>query len=68
MESKIFSIPKINCGHCVMNIKRELSEMPGVAKVEGDPGTKTVTVEWDAPASLDKIKATLNEINFPVAE
>ncbi len=68
MESKKLSIPKISCGHCVMTIKRELGEIQGVAKVEGDPQKKEITVEWNSPASLEKITATLREINFPAAE
>ena len=68
MESKIFSIPNISCGHCVMSIKRELSEIEGVSKVEGDIDTKKITVEWDAPATLERLKSTLNEINYPAAD
>lgn len=68
METKTLSIPNISCGHCVMSIKKELSEMEGVAKVEGDPASKSVTLEWDAPATLDKIKEALNEINYPAVE
>lgn len=62
-----FSIPNISCGHCVMTIKNELSEIKGISKVEGNPAAKTVIVEWDAPATLDQIQATLKEINFPAA-
>jgi len=65
MEKQTFSIPKISCGHCVMAIKNELSELDGVESVAGDPEHKQVEVEWDAPATLDKIKATLVEINYP---
>lgn len=65
MESKKLSIPNISCGHCVMSIKRELGEMKGVIKVEGDPQAKEITVTWDAPATLDKIRGTLKEINYP---
>ena len=68
MEKKTLSIPNISCGHCVMSIKKELSEMEGVSKVEGDPGSKSVTLEWDAPATLEKIRDTLKEINYPAAE
>ncbi len=68
MESKKFSIPKISCGHCVMNIKRELAEVQGVSRVEGDPKKKEITVEWDTPASLEKIVSTLKEINYPAVE
>ncbi len=65
MESQKFSIPNISCGHCVMTIQRELGEMEGVSKVEGDPDAKEITVDYDAPATVDKIKSTLKEINYP---
>ena len=68
MASKVFSIPNISCGHCVMSIKRELSEIEGVSNVEGDVDTKKITVEWDAPATLERLKSTLNEINYPAAD
>jgi copper chaperone len=67
MEKMTFSIPNISCGHCVMAIKRELGELKGISKVEGDPAKKEITVTWDAPASLDQIKSTLKEINYPAA-
>jgi len=50
METRKLSIPNISCGHCVMTIQRELGEINGVSKVEGDPTAKEITVEWDAPA------------------
>jgi copper chaperone len=68
MESKKFSVPNITCGHCVMTIQRELSEIDGVKKVEGDPTAKEINVEWDAPATLEKIKSALEEINYPAAD
>ncbi len=67
MEKTKLSVPNINCGHCVMTIKKELGEVEGVSKVEGDPQKKEITVEWNKPANLEKIKATLKEINFPAA-
>ncbi len=68
MESTIFSIPNISCDHCVMSIKKELSEIEGVSKVEGSADTKKITVEWDVPATLEKLKFTLKEINYPAEE
>ena len=65
MEKKTFSIPNISCGHCVMAIKNELSELNGVKMVDGNPDTKSVDVEWEAPITEDKIKQTLKEINYP---
>ena len=65
MEKQSFTIPNISCGHCVMAIQKELDGIEGVRFVNGDPESKTVTVEWDAPASADRIKEALKEINYP---
>ena len=65
MDKQTLSIPNISCGHCVMSIKNELSEMEGVKSVNGNPETKSIDVEWESPASLEKIKETLKEINYP---
>jgi copper chaperone CopZ len=68
MEKTTLKVPNISCGHCVMSIKQELTEIEGVSSVEGDPGKKEIILEWDAPATLEKIKASLKEINYPAAE
>ena len=68
METKTFFISNISCGHCVMTIKNELNELDGISRVEGDIKKKEITVEWEAPATLEKIKSTLKEINYPVAD
>ncbi len=65
MEKRIFSIPDISCGHCVVAVKDELEEMEGVSTVVGNLDDKAVTVEWDFPATLDKILEKLDEINYP---
>ena len=65
MTTTTLNIPNISCGQCVMAIKRELGEIEGVSRVEGKPEEKSITVEWDAPADLQKIKTTLSEINYP---
>ena len=67
MEKQTFSIPNISCGHCVMTIKNELSELGGVQLVEGDPAEKNITVEWEAPATLETIEEKLSEISFPAS-
>ena len=67
MEKTTFTIPNITCSHCVMAIKNELTELEGVLGVAGSADTKTVTVEWEAPATLETLEATLTEINYPAA-
>lgn len=67
MATDTFTIPNISCGHCVAAVKDELNEMDGVQAVNGDPTTKAITVDYEAPASVDLIKAKLAEINYPAA-
>lgn len=65
METKDLKVPNISCGHCVMTIKNELSEIQGVKSVQGDENAKQVTVDYEAPADLDQIREKLKEINYP---
>ncbi len=67
MGKYTFSIPNISCGHCVMSIKNELSELEGIKAVEGDPVSKTITVEWEIPATVEGIRTILKDINYPAA-
>ena len=66
MKSVTYSIPNINCGHCVHTIKTELGDLPGVRTVEADAASKKATITFDTPATEDKIKELLAEINYPV--
>ena len=67
MESKTFHVPNISCNHCVMTIKRELSELEGVKRVDGDAESKMVTIEWQPPVTWAEIESRLTEINYPPA-
>ncbi len=67
MQTKTFQVPNISCGHCVMTIQNEVSELDGVKRVVASKDSQLVTVEWDAPASWDGIKALLEEINYAPA-
>lgn len=68
MERKTFQVPNIGCDGCVRTIKNELTELPGVQQVEGQVDSKTVTVEWQAPATWQQIVETLKEIEYAPAE
>ncbi len=67
MTTKTYLIPNISCNHCVHTIKSEVSEIPGVKSVEADFTTKKATITFDEPASEEKIKSVLAELNYPVA-
>lgn len=65
MSEKSFTVPNISCGHCVHTIKMEVGEIAGVQRVEADQESKRVTIVWDEPATWEKIRQTLVEINYP---
>ena len=67
MTTVKYSVPNISCMHCVHTIQTEVADVKGVQSVKADQTSKMVEVVFDAPASEDKIKALLAEINYPVA-
>jgi copper chaperone CopZ len=67
MERKTFQVPNIGCDGCVRTIKNEVSQIVGVKVVDGVVETKTVTVEWDTPATWQDIVETLTEIEYAPA-
>ncbi len=68
MSEKTVHIPNISCGHCVMAVKNEAGEIPGVTKVEGDPDSKNVTFTWDEPATWEQIAAAIKDAGYPAQE
>ncbi len=67
MTTVTYSVPAISCMHCTHTIEMEVGELEGVKSVKADVNTKNVVITFDAPASEDKIKALLAEIEYPVA-
>jgi copper chaperone len=67
MTTVTYQVPAINCMHCVHTIQTEIADLPGVSSVKADAVSKQVEIVFDAPASEEKIKALLREINYPIA-
>ncbi len=60
-----YSVPNISCMHCVHTIQTEVSDLTGVKSVKADADSKAVEIVFDAPATEEKIKQLLAEINYP---
>ena len=67
MTTVKYNVPNISCGHCVHTIQTEVADLAGVKSVKADQGSKLVEIIFDAPATEEKIKSLLSEINYPVA-
>lgn len=68
MTTVTYKVPSIHCHHCTHTIESELAELAGVKEVKAELATRQVTITFDAPATEEKIKSLLAEINYPVAE
>lgn len=66
MTTVTYSVPAIHCGHCIHTVEMEVGELQGVQTVKADLDTKKVQITFDAPASEEKIKTLLAEIDYPV--
>jgi copper chaperone CopZ len=67
MNTVSWFVPAISCRHCTHTVEMEVAELPGVRSVKAEIDTKKVVITFDAPATEEKIKTLLAEINFPVA-
>jgi len=67
MNKTVF-VPAISCDHCVRSIKNELSEIAGVQSVQAESSSRMVSVTWNEPATWEKIRAALIEIEYPPQE
>ena len=61
------SVDGMTCGHCVMSVSEELSEIPGVKNVEvilNSGGTSKVTVLTDTPLDDAALGDAVSEAGF----
>ncbi len=65
MKNISYKVPAIHCNHCAHTIKMELSEINGIESVQVDVNKKEITVTFEPPASEQKIRDLLKEINYP---
>lgn len=65
MTTVTYSVPAISCGHCTHTIESEVGELQGVQSVKAEIDNKKVTITFAEPASEEKIKTLLAEINYP---
>ena len=65
MTTVTYTVPAISCGHCTHTIETEVADLQGVQSVKAEIESKKVIITFAEPASEEKIKALLAEINYP---
>jgi len=66
MDTALYSVPGMHCGHCEAAVKEEISALPGVEEVVVDLDSKRVEVSG---SDLDDaaIRAAIEEAGYEAA-
>ena len=59
-----FKVEDMTCGGCATSIKRAVSRVPGVSKVEANPSSKDVVVNASAEVSPETIVAAIQAAGY----
>ena len=55
----------MSCGHCKMNVEKAVKELDGISRVNADPVTKKVLVEFDeSSTTIEDIKHAIEEAGY----
>lgn len=66
MTETTLSVPEIHCDHCKMSIEGAVNALDGVASAEVNVEKATVSVGFDAPASIEGIIGAIEEQGYEV--
>lgn len=66
-STQTFTVTGMTCGHCVASVTEEVSELDGVANVDVDLATGSVTVTSTTPLEDDAVRAAVEEAGYALA-
>ena len=66
MTETTLSVPEIHCDHCKMSIEGAVTALEGVASAKVSVEKATVSVGFDAPASIEGIIGAIEEQGYDV--
>ncbi len=63
--TRTYTVTGMTCGHCVLSVREEVGEVPGVTGVDVELDSGRVTVTGDA-FSDDAVRAAVAEAGYEV--
>ena len=63
--SRDYTVSGMTCGHCVMSVREEVSEVPGVQSVDVDLASGRLTVTGE-DVSDDAVKTAVADAGYEV--
>lgn len=64
-DTRTYTVSGMTCGHCVISVKEEVAEVPGVSSVDVDLASGRVEVAGDS-FSDDQIRTAVQEAGYEV--
>ena len=58
----------MTCASCVARVERALAKLDGVSSAQANLATESVQVSFQAPATPEQIRATLDKAGYPAHE
>ena len=66
LETREYTVAGMTCGHCVMSVREEVSEVPGVHGVDVDLASGRLSVSGEN-LDDDAIRGAVEEAGYEVA-
>ena len=66
MTETTLSVPEIHCNHCKMSIEGAVNALEGVVSADVSVEQATVSVGFDAPASIEGIIGAIEDQGYDV--
>jgi copper chaperone CopZ len=63
-----YTVTGMTCAHCVQAVTTELSALAGVADVQVDLASGSVTVTSENPLTDDEVRAAVDEAGYELAD
>ncbi|ETD34479.1 heavy-metal-associated domain-containing protein [Williamsia sp. D3] len=64
MSAQTYTVVGMTCQHCVASVTEEVSEVPGVDKVDVDLNSGGLTVHSEQSVGRDEIEAAVHEAGY----
>ena len=66
VETRTFTVEGMTCAHCVLSVREEVSDVPGVSAVDVDLASGRMTVSGER-IDEDGVRAAVVEAGYEVA-
>lgn len=67
MDTQTYTVAGMTCDHCRSSVAAEVSAVPGVAEVDVDLASGTVTVTSAEPVGKEPIRSAVEEAGYSLA-